>query len=93
MLNAFTQFIESSFEFIWSLLRSVLAYPIMPDQRIFWLYMLSSSILAFYVFYRSVRLDPSRKLSFRAFISFLFPKDVWLNSSACSMLDISFFTR
>ena len=50
MSNALTQLMKSSFEFIWSLLRSVLAYPFMPDQRIFWLYMLSSSILALAIY-------------------------------------------
>lgn len=89
MLNAFTQFIDSSFEFIWSLLLFVLEYPFMPNQRIFWLYMLSSSILAFYVFYVSIRLDPSHRSSLKAFIRFLLPKDIWLNSSA--WLDVRYF--
>jgi sterol desaturase/sphingolipid hydroxylase (fatty acid hydroxylase superfamily) len=89
MFNAFIQFIESSFEVIWPQLLYVLTYPFIPTQRIFWLYILSSSILAFYVFYVSIRLDPSHRLSFKAFISFLLPKDVWLTSSA--WLDVRYF--
>jgi len=54
----------------------------MPNQRIFWLYICSSIILAFYVFYVSNRSAPKHGSSFRAFIGFLFPKDIWRTPSA-----------
>jgi len=89
MLDAFIQFIEPSFEFIKTQLFIVLVYPFNPSQRIFWLYMCSSTILAFYVFHVSTRSFPAQRSSFGAFISFLFPKDVWQNPSA--WLDVRYF--
>ncbi len=89
MFDAFTQFIEPSFEFMTTQFITVLSYPFIPSQRIFWLYMCSSTILAFYVFHVSTRFVPAHRSSFRAFISFLFPKDIWRNSSA--WLDVRYF--
>lgn len=89
MFDAFTQFAGTSFEFFETQLRIVLAYPFSPNQRIFWLYMLSSIILAFYVFNVSTRHDQENRLSFRAFVSFLLPNDIWHNASA--WLDVRYF--
>ncbi len=89
MFTAFAQFIQPSFEFIATQLFIVLAYPFIPSQRIFWLYMGTSIILAFYVYHVSSRSLPAHKSSFRSFIRFLFPKDIWDNPSA--WLDVRYF--
>ena len=83
------QFIEPSIDFIATQLRVVLAYPFIPSQRIFWLYMCSSTLLAFYVFQLKARLVPAGETSFKAFIGFLLPKHVWRTSSA--WLDVRYF--
>lgn len=89
MLEDLAQFIEPVFEFIRDRLITGLLTPLIPSQRIFWLYMGSSTILAFYVFYVSTRLTPSHGSYFRGFIGFLFPKHVWRNPSA--WLDVRYF--
>lgn len=89
MFDSIIQFIDPIFEFIGTQMLIVTAYPFKPGQRIFWLYMLSSSILAFYVFHVSTGLDSARRFSLRAFIRFLFPKDIWHSSSA--WLDVRYF--
>ncbi len=89
MFDALTQLIERAFEFSATQVLIVLAYPLLPGQRIFWLYLFSSGILAFYVYYLSTRLGPAHKSSIKAFIGFLFPKDVWQNPSA--WLDVRYF--
>ena len=89
MFTAFAQFIQPSFEFIATQLFIVLAFPFIPSQRVFWLYMGTSIILAFYVYHVSSRSLPAHKSSFRSFIRFLFPKDIWDNPSA--WLDVRYF--
>ncbi len=83
------QYFQALSEFLATQLIFVLAYPILPGQRIFWLYLCTSSILAFYVFYVATRSAPARQLSLRAFIKFLLPADVWRTSSA--WLDVRYF--
>ncbi len=89
MFDAFTQLAEPAFEFIITQFLIVLTYPISPKQRIFWLYLCSSSVLAFYVFYISAKHDSATKLTVRAFVRFLFPTEVWRRSSA--WLDVRYF--
>ena len=89
MFDAITRLIEQSLEFIGTQLLIVLAYPFFPNQRIFWLYLCSSGLIALYVFYLNSRSDPAHKSSFKAFIGFLFPKDIWRRSSA--WLDVRYF--
>ncbi len=89
MFDDFAQFIEPAIEFIQTQLIILLAYPLFPAHRIFWLYLCSSTLLAFYVFHLRTRLDPAQKSSIRAFIAFLFPKEIWQTSSA--WLDVRYF--
>jgi sterol desaturase/sphingolipid hydroxylase (fatty acid hydroxylase superfamily) len=89
MFEVFTQIFAPVSEFIGTQVITGLLTPLIPSQRIFWLYLGSSGILAFYVFYVGARLTPARDTSVSAFIRFLFPEDVWRNPSA--WLDIRYF--
>lgn len=56
-------------------------YPIMGMQRIYWLYLLTSLLLAFAVYIgRKKRSD--EKLSLRKFFAFVFPKSIYFHQSA-----------
>ncbi len=81
-MDALVQFFEWSFEFIGAQLVAVLAYPFSPHQRIFWLYLLSSCLLTFYVYLRATRQSDGGQRSFSGFLGFLFPEEVWRNPSA-----------
>ena len=89
MFDSFIQILEPTFEFIRTQLFIVLAYPFIPSQRIYWLYMCSSGILAFYVYHVGTRFDPARGSSFRGFIRLLFPSEIWRSASA--WLDVRYF--
>ena len=52
----------------------VFNYFVEPDKRIFYVYLISSSILAYYVFYKT-----KEKASF---LKYLFNKKVWLSQSS-----------
>lgn len=82
-------FMETSFEFLLTQIIKVLAYPFLPSQRIFWLYIFTSTLLALWVFYASTRSGPEQKRSIQSFINFLFPEKVWQTSSA--WLDVRYF--
>ncbi len=71
--------------FLANIRRDVLA-PFDPDNRIFALYLLTSALLAYFV-YR--RLRRSRSDEAGSFLSFLFPKRVWSHPSA--WLDVRYF--
>lgn len=89
MIDILLQLLESIFSFIRAQFLIVFSYPFFPGQRIFWLYIVSSSVLAFYVFFVGTRLVASRKLSLSAFIRFLIPREIWRTSSA--WLDVRYF--
>ncbi len=89
MIDEFTGNIARFGDFIFTKLITVLAYPILPTERIYFLYILSSIVLALYVYFVKNGADPAQPKSFRAFISFLFPKRIWRNPSA--WLDVRYF--
>lgn len=89
MPETFLDFIEQAFAFVGIQILTVLKYPFLSNQRIFWLYLISSAILALYVYRMSIKPDSGHKPSFRAFIRFLFPKYIWQSSSA--WLDVRYF--
>ena len=89
MFDALVQFAKLSFDFVGAKLITIVGYPFVPSQRVFWVYMISSAILAFYVYHVSTRSDPAHRSSVRAFLSFLFPKDIWHSASA--WLDVRYF--
>ncbi len=89
MFDVLTQFMEPVFEFIRTQLFIGLKIPINPSQRKFWLYLYTSSLIAFFVFYARTRSVPDSDSSFMGFIGFLFPREVWNNPSA--WLDIRYF--
>ena len=89
MVDASIEIITISFDFIWSQLLLVAAYPSDPSQRIFWLYIGSSVVLAACIFVLKARSDGNRRFSPRAFLGFLFPKTIWRSASA--WLDIRYF--
>ncbi|MEM9103347.1 MAG: sterol desaturase family protein [Pseudomonadota bacterium] len=57
---------------------SLATYPVDPNKRIFWGYLLSAVFLAFIVFFISVK----KKQPQQSFLKFLLPHDVWWNASA-----------
>lgn len=89
MFDNIYRFVELAIEFFGTQLVTVLAYPLFPTQRIFWLYLCSSAAFAFYVFFITSRSADAHKMSIKGFIRFLFPKDVWQNPSA--WLDVRYF--
>lgn len=68
--NALAPFLQDILEG----LQLPITYLYNPEKRIFWLYLLSSVLLAYYVFRRSGGAG--------SFLSYLFPKNAWLGSSA-----------
>ena len=89
MFDIFIQYFQSLIEFLGAQLVIVLAYPLLPGQRIFWLYLCTSSLLACYVFYVAARPEPAQRFSLKAFIRFLLPKEIWRRPSA--WLDVRYF--
>ncbi|MEM7717929.1 MAG: hypothetical protein AAF222_01890 [Pseudomonadota bacterium] len=72
----------------------VLSYPLLPSRRVFWLYLVTSVIVAYFV-YRSVKgrgehaTQRDREAAQGSFLQFLFPKSVWSHPSA--WLDVRYF--
>ncbi len=88
--------IETVFSFIsaaWILLAAqfwrALSYPVMSGQRIFWLYLGTSVLIAYWIYYRESKRSEHEVRSITSFFSFLFPKKVWDHSSA--WLDVRYF--
>ncbi len=69
-------------------LARVLVYPVDPDERIFWAYLLSSLALAASVWAASLR-SGSGQAGLRGFLRFCFPPEVWRHPSA--WLDVRYF--
>ncbi|MHC0054806.1 sterol desaturase family protein [Actibacterium sp. D379-3] len=89
MLDPIAEFLSLSFATLKAQFFFVLAYPFLPGQRIFWLYMVASILLAFFVYRVTARRDPTPKTSAGGFLRFLFPKHVWSHPSA--WLDVRYF--
>lgn len=89
MFDNFLQFAASSIAFITYQLLTILSFPFLPNQRIYWLYMLTSLILAFYVYQTSRKSIEIDEISLRGFINYLFPKYIWRHPSA--WLDVRYF--
>lgn len=72
----------------------VLKYPLNPGRRIFWAYLLTSLLIAYFV-YRTIKSkgdaasDKDRRDAEGSFVQFLFPKSVWSHPSA--WLDVRYF--
>jgi len=63
-----------------------------PTQRIFWLYLLTSAIFAYFVYRhgaRKMQRDGHGEDAPKSFIGYLFPKQVWVHPSA--WLDVRYF--
>ena len=67
-------------------IRTVLMMPFDPDSRIYALYLLTSALLALFVYLRMRRTQPDQP---KGFLAFLFPKTVWSHPSA--WLDVRYF--
>ena len=76
----------------------VLMFPLDPTNRIYWLYLVSSVIAAFFV-YRSIKARGEHATAIDAeaangsFLQFLFPKSVWSHPSAWLDLRYVFFHK
>jgi sterol desaturase/sphingolipid hydroxylase (fatty acid hydroxylase superfamily) len=66
----------------------VLVYPLDPDERIHWVYVLCSAALAAGVYLRSERAAAGRR-GVRGLLRFCFPPEVWRHPSA--WLDVRYF--
>ena len=64
-------------EQVWQDLAALPSYLIDANKRIYIPYLLSAIIMAFFVYWGA-----SKSKSFKGFLSFLFPKQVWLSKSA-----------
>lgn len=89
MFDALGQFIGQSAEILATNFIKVMAYPALSNQRIYWLYLLTSLALAFYAYRSSLQTTSAGQSSFRSFIRFLFPRDIWSTESA--WLDVRYF--
>ena len=83
MLDEMLLAIQSVLEELSSNLLTVLAYPLLPAQRIYWLYIISAVLLSFYVYCKT------RQAQKTGFILFLFPEKIWKTTSA--WLDVRYF--
>ncbi|MEO0918051.1 MAG: sterol desaturase family protein, partial [Pseudomonadota bacterium] len=72
----------------------VAGYPLAAEQRIYWLYIATSVLVAYFV-YRAVKrrgdhaTERDREAANGSFLQFLFPKSVWSHPSA--WLDVRYF--
>lgn len=89
MLENLIQLIKQFYIFVETQILIAFASPFIPSQRIFWLYMVTSTIFALYVYYLNTKSDPNHKVSLKAFFRFLFPKYIWQSASA--WLDVRYF--
>lgn len=77
---------------------NVLAFPLDPENRIFWLYLVTSVLAAFCV-YRSIKVkkehatEKDTEAAEGTFLQFLFPKSVWSHPSAWLDLRYLFFHK
>lgn len=75
---------------LWAQLEGVLRFPMLPTQRIYGLYLLSTLMFALFVFSRSSMAQSLRASEYpRQFAQFLFPARVWKSASA--WLDVRYF--
>lgn len=88
MGDAFGAWIASLAELLGRSLARVLVYPVDPDERIFWGYLLSSLLLAGAVWAASLR-GGGASAGLRGFLRFCFPPEVWRHPSA--WLDVRYF--
>jgi sterol desaturase/sphingolipid hydroxylase (fatty acid hydroxylase superfamily) len=92
------EFVANVLSGIWADIRAVLSNPFDPNSRIFWLYLISSTVAAYFV-YRSVRrrgMDGKRtdaEAAKGSFVEYLFPKSVWSHPSAWLDLRYALFHR
>ncbi len=68
--------------------KSVLLYPLDPGNRIYFLYLATSLLIAFWIYARKRRTS-SEVEGEKTFLGFLFPKKVWKHPSA--WLDVRYF--
>jgi sterol desaturase/sphingolipid hydroxylase (fatty acid hydroxylase superfamily) len=80
-LQLFAQFVSTN-------CAAVLAYPVDPTQRIFWLYLLTSVGFAGFA-YTAQRRGAGGDLGLGSFWRFCFPREVWRHPSA--WLDVRYF--
>ncbi len=89
MIDALFPYVAATFAAFYAQFWRVLAYPVTSGQRVFWLYLLSSMVFAYWVYVRRSKASGNSPRSLRSFATFLFPKEVWSHSSA--WLDVRYF--
>ena len=88
MLETLGAWLGALAELLGRSLARVLVYPVDPDERIFWAYLLSSLALAAGVWAASLR-GGSVRPGLRGLLRFCFPPEVWRQPSA--WLDVRYF--
>lgn len=92
------EFVANLLSGLWADARTVLSNPLDPNSRIFWLYLLTSTLAAYFV-YRWVRSHDLRgkradaEVAQGSFLQYLFPKSVWSHPSAWLDLRYAVFHR
>lgn len=84
-----SEYVMGTSQALYDRLLNVVAYPVSPGQRIFWLYLLTSVALAWVVYRRRNSDSGGDEPRSESFLAFLFPKRVWRHASA--WLDLRYF--
>jgi sterol desaturase/sphingolipid hydroxylase (fatty acid hydroxylase superfamily) len=75
---------------LWYQLKFVVSYPIIPTTRLYFLFLASSLMFAWFVFSKSgARFAGEPRAYLSAFFRFMFPKHIWKSTSA--WLDVRYF--
>ncbi|TMV10226.1 sterol desaturase family protein [Ruegeria sediminis] len=82
------QFLQSYYESFISFAQNVLSSPLDPKNRIYFLYLASSVLIAFPIYLKARKKTGSGEGE-KSFVGFLFPKKVWKHPSA--WLDVRYF--
>lgn len=88
------EYIQDAIQFLLVQLVAVITYPVSSNQRIYWLYLLTTAAVALFVYFRikRTRQSPgavSGGYADGSFLRFLFPKEIWRTKSA--WLDVRYF--
>jgi sterol desaturase/sphingolipid hydroxylase (fatty acid hydroxylase superfamily) len=76
-------------DFIIKQYMEVFSYPLLPEHRIYYLYLISAVVLAFFVYLKSIATDKEKSITIAGFARFLFPSHIWRHPSA--WLDVRYF--
>lgn len=88
-VDAMIDYIKNLINALFDQFIRVIEYPITSAQRVFWLYLLTSILVAWLVYRRNAKTPAVQPRETGSFLSFLFPRKVWGHPSA--WLDVRYF--